>query len=317
MRKIGILAALCLLGFDAQAGTIGLAHGGPVPPACTATPSAAATAAGLTRLVQCDTFATNQHIDINNTQQPGYVAYVQSADLSIARQPPSFYSNDGSGTVNINGSSTVGSGGYPMLSVGASPNPPYYVGHVYTGSFYAQVNMKFNPIQPFVQNSHHPTFWFGSAEYSLNGVIQPSVSPFVEGDVLECNEAGQNNPCTLNQQMHVWTYNGSGFTQTCSYAGGYSASTPDFNSYHTIGILFLTRADNGGTGELVFTTDGVTTLTITYTASSVTSSFGSGGTGPSCHGSDMLALETMLNTFIFSSGNQWGVAWQNWAVFQK
>lgn len=331
MKKI-ILALLCLLPVNAHALDFG---GGGVIPPCTATPPAqAATSAGaMATLTYCDTLATNQHVDVGNTELPGYLFYVCEPDTTsgYSCSIPANYTNDGTGLANQKTISV--SNQYQLLTVGKSAASPYYVGTPLKGvSFYAEIEQKFSRTKP-TANAGWPALWGGEAIYSLNGAYVPANFPFMEIDWMECYDGGgQGDTCAPNQQLHVWYHtSGNNAANSCSFAGGYNpAHTFPVNptSYHTYGVRFLMPGDNNGVIEIDFYTDNVLINACTETAGSgvvsctySNSATGSnGGYGASCGvntTTDLTPMETTDFTFIMGGAYQWPVTLRNFHVWTK
>src|SRR4051794_33175342 len=78
--------------------------GGAVPTPCVASPPTQASALGITHQVLCDNFATNQGVDANNTQQPGYKLYPASPIIgTIPVTTKTLINNNGTG-LSLSGS---------------------------------------------------------------------------------------------------------------------------------------------------------------------------------------------------------------------
>jgi Glycosyl hydrolases family 16 len=225
--------------------------GGGTPPTCTAATPAAATAVGYTNLVFCDTFATNQKIDVNNTQFPGYNWYVTD------------YLPGQGGTLNPNQIFNDGTGNYLVLS-GSSPFGIYsatgngsntgYVGNAWGGGFYAEIQMKWNSTTGYC-TTRWPVFWFRSTDVFSNNVY-----PQEEIDVFEFDACG-------GPQVNIYDFSATSIGYGNSNNGP-SIGSPDFTQYHTYGVLWVTAANNGGTGYVSFYFDGTLTNTVQYSQNS-------------------------------------------------
>lgn len=286
--------------------------GAPVP--CAATPPTQATIAGMTNLARCNTFGTNQNVDVNNTGAAGFNWYTQFPDTTYPATPASSYTNDGTGL------SVITSDSYSLTTLGYSSAAPYWVGTPLYGSYYTEVDRKWNVIQPpgGGGDTHHPTFWTTGGLYSLNGSIVngPPSTPMVEVDVLECNEAGAGNDCYTNQSLHAWSDISGTLTAECNISIGYGGSGINFANYNTYGLLYVTMADGGGTGSWTWYVNNVQTAQCTYTASTYACTAGS-FIGPNCSSAAWIAAETQATSFMLTSGYNWPVTNRNFHVWQK
>lgn len=316
MRYLSFLAFWLFCSHALAAG-----HGGPSVPACTATPPSAASAKGLTNLVRCDAFSTNQQVDTLNSQNQGYDWYPQSPSTAYSTTPPAYQVNDGTGF------SLLGSGGdkagvlnsgKALQICGQSASPPYYVGTPVTGSFYAEIDMKFSSIQPASPEGNGIAFWAAGLDHYLPGATNnPPYYPHVELDFLEMfpgNGAGQ--PAIPRMNILEWPANG---VQTCTASNtnvSLSAlGNPTFTNYNTVGFLFLKSSDNGGTGYFGFYFNNTLIRSCTYSATG-TPSCSDGGVS-SCTTGSLIEADTQRFEIMMGTGYYpWPVTMRNFHVWQ-
>lgn len=291
--------------------------GGALPAPCAIATPAQATAAGLTKQIRCNTFSTNQKVDTNQTQSPGFDWYTASAQINNAASIPANFSNDGTGITEKSASSFNAVNSFS--TIGRQTTPPYWVGTQIRGSFYAQIDFKFSPILPTSSPGNWPAWWTADSQHALNGALIPANFPYAEFDILECFASGSaGSSCTPNQQIHIWKDVSGTNTNTCSSPFG--ATLPggiDLTAYHTYGLKVLKSQDNGGTGAIEWWVDGTLERSCSYTATTQTCTAG-GMSGSACVSSDLYdSLNQQDITFIISAGYpNWPVTARNFAVWQ-
>jgi hypothetical protein len=244
--------------------TLARGGAGTVTP-CTATPPAQATAVGYTKLVACDTFATNQNIDVYNTSLPGFDWYAQQGIKGREVTPSKFINNDGTG-VNLTGNNNNDTG-IALSTAITNPNVSgAYIGHAWSGGFYAEVSLKLNPQS--IATLGWPVFWFLSvnALTSADGSMYPqgTVFPQAEIDVGEFDVGATPPLFNLYDETGNTSGTVTGYGNTNNTP---SLGSPTYSNYHTYGVLWVTAANNGGTGYVAFYFDNTLEETVTYSSS--------------------------------------------------
>lgn len=301
--------------------SLAYARGG-APISYTTCPTSSPTQAhsyNLDHLVKCDTFTNNLEVDLNNSQVPGFNWY--TTVISGEVMPASNIVSTGTYTTLL-GTPDNGFKGEALSIRGNTTAPPYTAGVPVVGSFYAEMDMAFNPVTPPGNvTGNSPAFWLSEAYAKVNGVIQPSHFPFVEVDIMEClpNTPGLN--CVPNFQFHIWRDVGGAFYDQCSSNGAYSTSGINFNNFNTYGLLFIASTDNAGTGILNYYINNVATVQCTYTSTDITcNNFGlaSPGCTTSKADGDMLSMDVQNIAFTIGAGvKPWPENIRNFHVWQK
>ena len=315
MKKLLALILLCLTVSPSFAKNGGALY------SCSAIAPTQATSAGVTVLKRCDAFTTNQQIDVNNTQQNGFDWYPQSITTAYLPTPVAALMHDGTGT-NILGDGGLTGGptntGKALQTMGHSSAASGYTGTPVTGSFYAEIEMKFNPTQPPNQGGGNcPAFWNIGYEHYLYSSPQQFLYPYVELDFFEYYTT--NNP-RFNILEYTWNGGSPGITCDISYQQSLATlGNPVFSNYNTYGILFLTSSDNGGTGLLNFYLNNNLVNSCTYSASGSPTCTQTGGSG--CPNGAISELDTEQFVFMIGTGyyspTPWPVQIRNFHLWQK
>lgn len=324
MKKLLALAGLFVT-FSCNAYAFGTGGGGgpsPVIP-CTASPPSQASSVGLTNLVGCDTFADMRNIDVYNTQQSGYHWYPGSAFNTRPLTPPGNFSTDGTGIGIQSGGAPTANNGQVLQTAGRKSTSPNWVGTVYTGSFYVEIDMKFNPTLPSGQGgSNSPSFWLNSNTHNAHSCDCVSTDyPYIEVDIDETIGAGNGEGGSTGPFMgvHEWFYNnGNGGQTLCGTNGYYPNPTIDATTYNKAGFLFLASTDNGGTGLMKWYYNDVLQMTCTYSASGLPQCDRGGITGSGCAVGGWMEFDTQPHPFIIGGGYPpWTNTVRNFHVWQK
>jgi hypothetical protein len=310
MKKTAMLLALLCLPVNVYAMSRG---GGPVLPsgcASAPTPPAQATSAGLTIPTLCDSFSTNVNVDVNNTQAAGYDWYPAPVNVTRPITPSGNNLNDGTG-IQLTGSGTNGTGsnGQVIQTLGRSANTQKYVGPPTVGSFYAEVDMKYDPTTPAGQTGgNSPAFWLASNKKSVDSTVEvpaglPADFPYLELDIFEFFPEGMGSPGQPRMNGLEWLYNSGTPVTSCNMTATPSLATlgnPTFTNYNTYGMLFLASTDNGGTGSIKWYFNNNLIQSCTYSAAGTPSCTPT--TASSCSTGAWMEMDTQPHSFIIGTG---------------
>jgi hypothetical protein len=294
-------------------------NGGAPPPSCTAMPPSQASAIGLTALVLCDTFATNHGIDVNGTFAPGFEFYPQNPYTSgFPKTPAAYMTNDGTGFSLLGcGGSASGptNSGKCLQSAGPNASPPYYVGTVYSGSFYAEIDMKIQSSTPSGQfTANSPAFWMNNVNRYTAEQQSIAAPSSTEIDIIEwIPNATVGQPATFNSGLVHW-HNTA--TIDCATSPGVNAPS---NSavYNTYGVLVQTSIDGGGTGTVQTYVNNNLSLNCTYNSGGLINCNSAGNLG--CDAGAMSEMDSAQQTMFFLSTGYypWPDEFRNFHVWQK
>lgn len=228
--------------------------GGGTQPICTATAPAQAAAFGFNTVKYCETFATNQGIDTNNTLNPGFNWYIQHYGAQPRNTiPPRFLLNDGTGTWLAGDTNSKSSVLFTAAQIGTTQN---YVGTSFTGGFYAECDRKLNPAA--ITNGE-PSMWFASIPFMLSTNTSGNPPfPYIEVDVFDWNNSAAH-------LANVYEWDNSTTTWWGNTNNATSLPGVVFTNYNTYGFLFVPSTQNGGTGLFKWYVNNVLTTTVTYT----------------------------------------------------
>ena len=317
MKYLGLILLL-LVPSVAQAKP--MSGGAPSPVvACTASPPSPASLVGITTLIMCDSFTDNTKVDVNNTQAAGFDWYPASAGTFYAITPAANITTDGTGMQILGSGGTFGdnSSGKTMQTLGRSASGPHYVGASVSGSYYAEIDMKFNPVTPVNQQAgNSPAFWDQEYTHYLAQSGYPVTPPstYVELDIGEYVPTGVGTGY-MNSQFHRWSWNGGTPTLTCSNTNTNQPSLT-YSNYNTYAIMVLTAADNGGTGLVKWYINNSLVNSCSYTQSGAVSCTG-GGTS-SCGAGTLYELDTQSTVIMLGAGYPpWGETVRNFHVWHK
>lgn len=319
MKNLAATAAL-FFSFPAFAMSGGASSGMSAIP-CTATPPSQASSFGIVNIKFCDTFQDLTSIDVNNSGASGYDWYPAPPLNAYVITPPKNITTDGTGMELLGGGGTYGdnSSGKTLQTVGRKTTSPYYVGVPISGSYYAEVEFKFDSTTPGNQTSGNaPAWWDNDYIHYLRGNSYPVSFPtsYVELDMVECLPGSPGAACGMNTQFHHWVWNDttkSGSTD-CSSNNMWTIS-PTVSNYNKYGVMVVTSADNGGTGLIRFYLNNNQYAQCTYTA---------GGTPnctngqQSCPTGALMELDTQQTTIMFGDGYYpWQESARNFHVWTK
>lgn len=116
------------------------------------------------------------------------------------------------------------------------------IGTTFSGGFYVEVTMAYNPALSVSGNASWPIYWMLPEEF-LNGSI--TTADFVELDGYECGPL--TAACQLDMALHDW----NNFNKTENTNSNYIVTfpgSPNLFTQNKYGTLYATAASNGGLG---------------------------------------------------------------------
>lgn len=233
---------------------------------------AAAASAGMNRLVLYDDFTSLSAVDLTDSRATGFLWYTHNQWLNchevnwqvVTKTNVSAITISGS-TVTINNTDATN---YPIASffTGATTGGTTYVGQSFTGGWYAECNMSFDPSLSQGGFTSWPIFWSIASDFltgaSANG-------PFAELDFFEAFR-GSGTITPLFSSFHDWL-DGTGTTDNSNTNNVWTPpGGTDFTQKHKFGLLWVPMAKNSGTGLIQHFFDGVhqTAQDVSYSATS-------------------------------------------------
>lgn len=270
-------------------------------PSCTASPSAAATAAGFTSLTLCNVLNSANAVDTGNTLAPGFLFY-----------------NTVNAITNSAGDYTIVGGALTIGTVPSTPAPPSTVptsgstlepgGTTISNGFALTVDMKFDPTYNAGgtgASNAWPAFWSQYPQDLVSG-SGPSTG-FVEIDVGEWYNA------TWENTVHQWL---NGLTQTCQNANASTAFSPGtgFNTYE---VIVKPSQTNSGTGSITWYANGTLLTTVTYSGNGTPSSGSCPAGAFQLADTQPLAIALGAGTTGASGAASAAVSFKNLHVFQS
>ena len=302
---------LSVLGFIFSVLSCSLAFAmGGLNPSCAAWPAAGQPAPAAAQNFNClriyDNFRSLSTIDVNNTQTGLYTwrtatdaignNHMVSTDISLA---------PGGGVTIRDTPNTL----FPGLFSAFSPNNDgVMVGKTFPNGGYFEASMAFDVTKALAActGSSWPAFVF-----TLYSGFQLAEAPFTELDFYEAYPTGDG---TINNHFAVDYFPGPGIGSFISAINSSNAAfpgSPNLNQQHRYGTLWVTKAQNGGTGLIERYFDGVhmdgtggsTNQDVTYTAT------GGATPGPSTPAGIFSDLDGEANNLALYTGC--GPSWPN------
>jgi hypothetical protein len=225
---------------------------------------AQASSAGFNSLILNSNFTDTSAIDLSSTKNPGYQWYMCSSWPSELNAGVSSPARDNWNTVTTQSSSflsiqTAGSDTFlrctdcsnsyaqTISTARYITSAPGYVGTVFGPGGYFECRMRFFETSDYGSFA----FWMNPIE-NLTG----NASFFVEADTMESAGSLLTHSGILN-----WNFNVSPAQQITGTVLTDNSGTND-QLFHKWGVLWLTKAQNGGTGVLKFYQDDVLQSTV-------------------------------------------------------
>lgn len=207
-----------------------------------------------------DDFTTSSTIDLADSRGPGFNWYVHNA-WPHAAFPWVTASPTLSSSISVSGGvltiATDASGFGECLNTAVTANNAQgYNGTVFSGGFYAEARISFDPTLSQTTFASWPAFWMTASQF-----LTSNVSEFGEFDVFEAiSDPMTDGVVSMGFTLHDWKVN-----NTRPVPIGSTTGQP--SGFHTYGILWVPAVYNGGTGLVEAFYDGklisspVTTIT--------------------------------------------------------
>ena len=233
-----------------------------IEPQITPNVPAQAQAVGYTKLAFSDEFTSLSTIDINNTKAGGFKWYVNNAFPATYTggtgnawhaalpTPPSAIAQNGSYVTLLDDFSHNPIGLCSVVATGSGVGQ--VSGTSFSNGFYAEVRMSFDPTLSGGGLAWHgwPIYWFISRPF-LDGTITNGGSAYMEIDGFE---GFPTNGPSIDPIMtlHDYQFAGGNHNSNNNKINSFIFGIPGFKwtDLHTLGTLYVTMANNGGTGYI-------------------------------------------------------------------
>lgn len=239
---------------------------------------------GYSNLTFYENWASTGTIDLSNTMASGFNWYINNAFPNAVVGSTNFgniltaaatQSGDLSVSSNQMAISTDRSNIAESLNT-CVWNGSALIGTTFTGGFYIDVPMKFDPTAGQTGFNAWPIFWFAPKEF-LNGSITNTNFAEIDGfEGIPTSSGGGTTACATDcddrMSDHDWNSNGTDnlYNPTISSALLSSFGTWTYNAVHHIGLLWVPTTRNSGTGIISRYVDGVQVSSLTYSSSTGT-----------------------------------------------
>lgn len=270
-----------------------------------------ASARSFTTLAFYDNFSSTSTIDLGDTLASGFKWYIHNTFPANAGGANSGWATEPSTPSNL---FWIGSGyltlsnavpaqhpvGVGLMTCGTKGSAPGYVGNAFSGGFYAEVMMSFDPAKALAGLAAWPVWWTVTTE-ELTG----AVTHFPELDGYEALPSGTGT-FNSNVTIHDWIITNGVTSQSIQNTNGLidaALAGYDFTKMHRFGRLWVPASKNSGTGLLQTWVDGVhiTANDVTYQSGAPATP----GASPSNPNGTFFITESDHFCFILGAGTNW------------
>jgi hypothetical protein len=252
-----------------------------------------------------DEFTSTSTIDLTDSLAGGFNWYIHNQWLNchqsnwqvVTKTNTSQFSQSGS-ILTLNNTDATN---YPIASLfsGATTGGTGYVGTAFTGGFYAECSMAFDPSLSMGSYGSWPIFWSIAADF-LTGLS--GNGPFAELDFFEAFR-GSGTITPLFSSFHDWL-DGTGTTDNANSNNAWTApGGTDYTQQHVYGTLWVPMAKNSGAGLIKHYFDGThqAAQDVSYTATGPASP----GAGPSNPNGTFSIMDSQSHFISVGCGPSW------------